>query len=70
MTNTIHGKEERTMKNFFKKMETIMAAAAFGEAGEFETARQIVNEEKQRKTDRPSRRETVRPSVRPTLRAD
>ena len=59
------------MKSIFKKLETTFAAAAFAEAGEHETARQLMNEEKQlRKTDRPSLRETKRPATRPTLRAD
>jgi hypothetical protein len=64
-------KEEQTMKTLFKKMETVFAAAAFAEEGEFETARQIVNEEKQaRKTDRPSVHDAKRPAARPTLRVD
>ncbi len=59
------------MKTLFKKMETAFAAAAFAEEGEFETARQIMNEEKQaRKSDRPSVHDAKRPSTRPTLRAD
>lgn len=58
------------MKSLFKKVETVMAAAAFAEEGEFETARRMMNEDKQRTSDRPSKYETVRPSVRPTLRAD
>ena len=64
-------KEERTMKTLFKKMETAFAAAAFAEEGEFETARQIMNEEKElRKSDRPSIHDAKRPSTRPTLRVD
>jgi len=59
------------MKTLFKKMETAFAAAAFAEEGEFETARQIMNEEKElRKSDRPSIHDAKRPSTRPTLRVD
>jgi hypothetical protein len=59
------------MKSIFKKLETTFAAAAFAEAGEHETARQIMSEEKRtRKTDRPSLRDTRRTATRPTLRAD
>lgn len=59
------------MKTLFKKLETVFAAAAFAEEGEFETARQIMNEDRQaRKTDRPAVHDTKRPSSRPTLRAD
>jgi hypothetical protein len=56
------------MKNLLKKVETLMAAAAFAEEGEFETARQIMKEEdRPRKTDRPT--EYKRPSARQELRA-
>jgi hypothetical protein len=59
------------MKTLFRKMETAFAAAAFAEQGEFETARQILNEEKQvRKTGRPSLHDAKRPAERPTLRVD
>ena len=59
------------MKSIFKRLETTFAAAAFAEEGEFETARQLMNEGKQiRRTDRPSLRDTQRPSKRPTLRVD
>ena len=71
MANVEREKEERTMKSLFKKMETAFAAAAFAEEGEFETARQLMNEDKQtRKTDRPSAYDTKRPATRPTLRVD
>jgi hypothetical protein len=40
------------MKKLLKKFERSMMAVAFAEAGEFETARQIITEE-ERKTDRP-----------------
>jgi hypothetical protein len=60
------GKEDTTMKTLFKKFETIMVAASFAEAGEFETARRIANEDRVRKNDRP----TQRPASRKELRAD
>ncbi|MBI4849182.1 MAG: hypothetical protein HY808_11505 [Nitrospirae bacterium] len=34
------------MKKLFKKLEDIYAAAAFAEAGEFDTAREIVRDRK------------------------
>jgi len=58
------------MKGLFKKLETEMAAAAFAEEGEFETARQIMSEDRPRKTDRPSAYDYKRPSNRKELRAD
>jgi hypothetical protein len=58
------------MKSVFEKFETMMVAAAFAEAGEFETARQIMKEDQPRKTDRPSARDYQRPSARKELRAD
>ena len=59
------------MKTILKKLETTFAAAAFAEEGEFETARQIMNEKDElRKTDRPSLRDNKRTAARPTLRVD
>jgi hypothetical protein len=59
------------MKTMLKKMETLFAAAAFAEEGEFETARQIMSEKQDlRRSDRPSTYDTKRTSTRPTLRAD
>jgi hypothetical protein len=58
------------MKALFKKLESIMTASAFAEAGEFETARQIMQEEKPRKTDRPTGRKRQRPSARLEVRAE
>ncbi len=55
------------MKTLLKKMETLMAAAAFAEEGEFETARQIMKEERPRKNDRPTA--SRRPAARQELRA-
>jgi hypothetical protein len=56
------------MKTLIRKMETLFAAAAFAEEGEFETARQIMKEQETRKTARPADRQ--RPSSRPVLRAN
>lgn len=59
------------MKTMLKKVETLFAAAAFAEEGEFDTARQIMSEKPElRKTDRPSVYDAKRPSNRPTLRVD
>lgn len=58
------------MKSILKKFETAMVAAAFAEEGEFDTARQIMNEDRPRKNDRPSAHDYQRPAVRKELRAD
>ncbi len=58
------------MKTVFKRFETMMAAAAFAEEGEFETARQIMQEDRPRKNDRPSLHDYQRPAARKELRAD
>jgi hypothetical protein len=59
------------MKNIFRKVETMFAAAAFAEEGEHEMARELINEDRKlRKTDRPSLRDSKRPADRPTLRVD
>jgi hypothetical protein len=58
------------MKTLMDKLETTMAAAAFAEAGEFETARQIMKEDQPRKNDRPSVHDFQRPVARKVLRAD
>jgi hypothetical protein len=58
------------MKTVFEKFETAMVAAAFAEEGEFETARQIMKEDRPRKSDRPSTHDYQRPSARKELRAD
>jgi hypothetical protein len=54
------------MKTLLNKFETMMVAASFAEAGEFDTARRIVNEDRARKSDRP----TQRPDSRTQLRAN
>ena len=58
------------MKSLFEKFEILMVAATFAEKGEFETARQIMNEDKPRKIKRPSSRTGQRPPARIELRAD
>ena len=58
------------MKSLFEKIETTMAAAAFAEEGEFETARQLMNEDQPRATDRPTKVDYQRPAVRKELRVD
>lgn len=37
----------KRLRNLLKRFETVMTAEAFTEAGEFETAREIMQEEKQ-----------------------
>ncbi len=54
------------MKTLLRKFETAMVAATFAEAGEFETARRIMSEDRPRKNQRP----TQRPSARKNARAD
>jgi hypothetical protein len=56
------------MKKLLKKFETSMMAVAFAEAGEFETARQIMTEDEDRKTGRPTLHK--RATERKILRAD
>ncbi len=58
------------MKTLARKFETAMVAAAFAEEGEFETARQIMREDRPRKNDRPSIHDYQRPASRKELRAD
>ncbi len=47
-----------------KRLEDIYAAVAFAEAGEFETAREIMREE-----ERPQKRDRISPRPRKQLRA-
>jgi len=58
------------MKKLIEKFERMMAAASFAEEGEFETAHQIMNEDRPRKADRPSLRDSQRPAARKELRAE
>jgi hypothetical protein len=48
------------MKNLLRKLENIYSAVAFAEAGEFDTAREIMREE-----ERIQKRDYVRPAERP-----
>jgi hypothetical protein len=53
------------MKKIFKKLENIWVAAAYAEAGEFDTAREILKEEERpRKVDRVSPTKRVRKELR------
>lgn len=56
------------MKKILKRFETAMMAVAFAEEGEFETARQIMDEDRPRKTGRPT--DYKRPVERKILRAE
>lgn len=56
------------MKKLLKKFETAMMAVTFAEEGEFGTARQIMDEDKQREAERPDI--TIRASDRLVLRAE
>lgn len=56
------------MKKLFKKFETLMMAIAYAEEGEVDTAREIMEEDKPRKTKRPTLKKRV--SERKRLRAD
>ena len=58
------------LKKIFKQIEVEMAAVAFSEEGEFDMARQLLNENKPRKTDRPSKHNYQRPEARIELHAD
>lgn len=48
------------MKKLVKKLERLFSAAAFAEAGEYDTAREILREE-----ERVQKRERVTPTTRP-----
>ena len=56
------------MKKLFKKFETLMMAIAYAEEGEVDTAREIMEEDKPRKTKRPTLKKRV--TERKRLRAD
>lgn len=58
----------RRMKKLLKKFETAMMAVAFAEEGEFDTARQLLNEGSIRKTTRMDKHSRV--SERKELRAE
>ena len=57
------------MKSILKKFEATMVAATFAEAGEFDTARQMMKEDTVRTTDRPAARDQKRPAARKEVRA-
>jgi hypothetical protein len=48
------------MKKLLRKLERLFAASAFAQAGEFDTAREILNEE-----ERPQKTDRVTPAARP-----
>lgn len=53
------------MKKIFKKLENIWVAATYAEAGEFDTAREILKEEERpQKVDRVSPTKRVRKELR------
>jgi hypothetical protein len=56
------------MTKLMKRFETLLAAAAFAEEGEFQTARQILREAEKEERQRPT--VTKRPSNRPVMRAE
>ncbi|MGO9014179.1 MAG: hypothetical protein ACLQF0_04285 [Dissulfurispiraceae bacterium] len=58
------------MRRLIERFQTMMMAATFAEEGEFETARQIMNENEPRKTKRPSTDKRQRPDKRKELRAE
>jgi hypothetical protein len=58
------------MKKLFKKFETAMMAVTFAEAGEFETARQIMKENEPEKTQRPTMCDQKRRSDRKIMWAN
>lgn len=56
------------INKLFKKFETLMMAITYAEAGEVATAREIMEEDKPRKTKRPTQQKRV--SERNRFRAD
>ena len=59
-------KEDKKMKGFMKRLENMFVAATFAEAGELETARDILRENKRtRQVERPrSGKELRAPGMR------
>ena len=64
LSKTKQLKRRVKMKKLFKKLEDVYAAAAYAEAGEHETAREIMREEK-----RTQKREQITKRPRTQLRA-
>ena len=58
-THKNHKNKEATMKKLLKKFERVMTASSFAEAGEHETARQIMEEVKPEKRVRVGRLERI-----------
>jgi hypothetical protein len=48
------------MKKWLRKLERLFAASAFAQAGEFDTAREILNEE-----EKPRKEDRISPTHRP-----
>lgn len=58
-TNSVNRKDAM-MKKLLKKLETIYSAVAFAESGEFDTAREIMNEDQVQKRDRKTKKKRPR----------
>ncbi len=58
------------MRRFIERFQTMMMAAAFAEEGEFNSAREIMQENEQKKTKRPTVSKRQRPDKRNELRAE
>ncbi|HXX54202.1 MAG TPA: hypothetical protein VEI28_06490 [Thermodesulfovibrionales bacterium] len=56
------------LEGLLKKFETLMMAITYAEAGEIDTAREIMEEDHVRKTKRPTQRK--RKAERERIRAD
>jgi len=58
------------MRRFIERFQTMMMAAAFAEEGEFNSAREIMKENEQKKTKRPTVSKRQRSDKRNELRAE
>ncbi len=63
-------KRRTTMRRFIERFQTMMMAAAFAEEGQVNSAREIMKENKLRKTNRTSIGKRQRPDKRNELRAE